>query len=348
MGRIFYGLMGDARGHLARAEILARELDRHEILFFGGGLAAHLKESGHRVEQAPMVETVLRGDRVDLGATAWSGARVLARAGSGIKLAAGLIERFDPDLIISDYELFTPLAAHRLNRRAVSLDHQHILTNCSGQPGLGGSRFLTTGLIRLLFSRADHFLITSFFRLPVRDPDRTELFPPLLSPDLSGLKPSDGGHILVYLRPGGEDPILGLVADRPGGPHPVYGRGRGPGQPGLAFKAPSRQGFLEDLATCRYVITGGGHNLLSEARWLGKPVLARPPRHFYEQHLNAYFVERQGWGSYLPPGDDPEAALDRFEARLGGYREVLRDRPGWSNRPLVERLEELIGLGFSR
>ena len=46
----------------------------------------------------------------------------------------------------------------------------------------------------------------------------------------------------------------------------------------LEYRPRSNDGFVEDLRTARGVVTGGGFSLLSEAVYLGKPVLSIPLR----------------------------------------------------------------------
>ena len=65
------------------------------------------------------------------------------------------------------------------------------------------------------------------------------------------------------------------------------------------FKKNSEPGFLDDLASCRYVVCGGSHTLLSEALYYGKPVISFPIKGAFEQFLNAFYLERLGYGRYF-------------------------------------------------
>ncbi len=64
----------------------------------------------------------------------------------------------------------------------------------------------------------------------------------------------------------------------------------------LTYRPFSEQGFIDDLRTCRALITGGGFSLLAEAVYLHKPILAVPLAGQAEQQLNARYVERLGYG----------------------------------------------------
>ena len=155
MSRICYGLMGDARGHLSRALAIAQEMPHHEFLFIGGGKVQILKERGYRVEEIPMISTVIRNNRVDFAATLAHDLISLGRLGPAIKKVMGLIKAYDPQVIISDYEFVTPRAAKLMGRPCVSLGNEHLFTQCvyDPPPGQRLSRNLTCFSVRHLFQR---------------------------------------------------------------------------------------------------------------------------------------------------------------------------------------------------
>jgi UDP:flavonoid glycosyltransferase YjiC (YdhE family) len=94
----------------------------------------------------------------------------------------------------------------------------------------------------------------------------------------------------------------------------------------IDYRPRSNEGFVEDLRTARGVVAGGGFSLLSEAVYLGKPVLAMPLHGQFEQLLNGRYLEREGYG-VCATEVTPEVLgdyLDRlgdFEAALGGYKQ---------------------------
>jgi uncharacterized protein (TIGR00661 family) len=54
--------------------------------------------------------------------------------------------------------------------------------------------------------------------------------------------------------------------------------------------------FVHDLARCACVVSTAGHQLISEACFLGKPMLAIPEPGQYEQYINAFYLEKVGGG----------------------------------------------------
>ena len=54
--------------------------------------------------------------------------------------------------------------------------------------------------------------------------------------------------------------------------------------------------FVHDLAHCDRLVASAGHQLICEAHFFQKPLLAVPEPGQYEQHINAWYVQRNGLG----------------------------------------------------
>jgi uncharacterized protein (TIGR00661 family) len=199
-------------------------------------------------------------------------------------------------------------------------------------------------VMRGLFSKAGHFLVISFFRLPPVNPLTTEVFPPIIKRAITEQKPSEGEHVVVYQTSETFEqllPVLKTMDIR----FLIYGFGKRPSRGNLIFKERSEESFAEDLASCLYVIANGGHNVLSEALYLGKPVFVFPIGNHYEQFTNAYFVDKLGYGSYSLGRSGSSTLLKGFQSRLDAYRAVIKSGDFFGNARLVQRLEELIEWG---
>jgi len=266
----------------------------------------------------------------------------LGRMGPAFKEVRTLIKDFDPHLIISDYEFVTLKVARLMGRPCVSIDNQHLLTHCRYDPPPGQrlSRYLTCALIRYLFSNASRYLVTSFHSLPPINRALTEVFPPLIKQKLQEYQPTTGDHALVYLR---GDNLARLIKQLKQSKRTflIYGLGEKPPNGNLFFKKTSEDGFLHDLATCHYVITNGGHSLISEALYLGKPVLCHPIKLFYEQFFNAYFLKINGFGDYSLDNACRMDIIENFEAKVDQYRARIKAGNFFGNKLVAARLDEL-------
>ncbi|AGW15204.1 glycosyltransferase family protein [Megalodesulfovibrio gigas] len=342
MARIVYGVMGDSRGHLSRSLAVAGELSRHEIIFAGGGLVETVRQQGYRSISLPMLGTILRNGAVDTMATLANTARELLRRRATLAALRRELEALRPDLVVTDYEYFTPLAARQLGLPCISIDHQHVVTHTRYEtpPGQRWNRLCTSLPIRLLFSNAERFLVSSFFAPPVAEPARVELFGPVLRPQPLQYTAGTGEHVLVYLRGASLKAVTELLDGRERR-YVIYGFGEGRGTANCAFKKASVDGFLEDLTTAAAVLSNGGHSLLSESFHFGKPVCCVPTGMFYEQYLNAWFVEQLGYGRLMPDIARREI-LDDFEARIPAFAANLAGKSFHGNAALAARVEALL------
>lgn len=323
MARIVWGLMGDSRGHLTRALIMAGELERHEILFVGGGCAGELRQLGHRVFAVPMPETILRDNKVRSLATASHFLRLALGRGEVLRGLADELARFKPDLAVTDYEFYLPRAARMLGLPCVSFGHQHMLTKCrmTLPPGQLLNRAATLASIRLLFSVPERYFVTSFFPARAKGSD-TKVLPPILRPDVAQLSPRQGDAVVAYFRAGPPSGLLEAL-EKTGREVLVYGQGALPGSGRVRFRASGRASFLEDLAGSAYVVASGGHNIISEALHLGKPVLAAPVDMFYEQAVNAWHLRLLGYGDSADAAQSAHKFVAGFEGRFSDYAEKL-------------------------
>ena len=90
--------------------------------------------------------------------------------------------------------------------------------------------------------------------------------------------------------------------------------------------------------TARGVITGGGFSLLSEAVYLGKPVLSVPLGGQFEQLMNARYLHREGFGMCAPAID--AATLSSFLDELDSYHERLEAYVQDGNLEAIDTITE--------
>ena len=80
---------------------------------------------------------------------------------------------------------------------------------------------------------------------------------------------------------------------------------------------------------------------MTEALHLGKPYLAMPIGHQFEQIFNAYWLEKSGYGAYWE--DLNKERVESFLYNLPGYRERLSALPRPGERGAAgENLQALV------
>ncbi len=147
---------------------------------------------------------------------------------------------------------------------------------------------------------SDHYVISTFFYPPVRK-ERTTLVPPILRDEILAArsKVRRGDHLLVY-QTAETNSKLPEILQATGLECRIYGMRRNIKEEqiegNLHYLPFSEDGFINDLATARGVIAGGGFTLMGEAVYLRKPMLSVPLVGQFEQILNALYLQKLGYG----------------------------------------------------
>ena len=352
--RVLYGVMGNTYGHVMRTQaIVERLMPEHEFYFVGGGRVPEaLGKRGWNVLEVPVLRTVHRHGKVSVLRVIGQIAGRLLDAPRVVRQVGKLIEDFRPDLAFCDREFFVPIACRWKGLPCVSLDHSHVLKACRYPVPVSERVSWALAMLNdyLLFDLTRRHLIVSFFHPPLRRRmrgrgDVDELLPPVLRPAVTTIAPKAGEHVLVYQTSATFKPLLEPLAklDRP---VIVYGYGTETEhrKGNLLFKPYSDAGILEDLAGCAYAVVNGGHNLICEALYFGKPVLCFPITRLFEQFINAWHVRALGYGDFCTESRPEREVFDAFEARLTGYRAAVAAAAGSfdGTARVVARVREVI------
>lgn len=329
MARILYGIHGTGHGHAMRGLTIARALPQHEFLFVANDDAVSVLEPEFNVARLPNLGTVFKNYKVDLPATIKKALPILMRRKRYVREALGMIEKFRPDACMTDLEYFVPRAAEKAGLPCLTLDHQHIITCCEHHlpPDMLWDAFLQGITPRWLFRPTDANLIISFYAPPVLPRYNAIVAPPILRDKVISQPVSDAGHILVYQSNSTDRALIDFLLSATARTAYVYGYGQNTGREGnVVFMPRSEDEFLRLLAGCSYVIQGGSHTLMSEALYLGKPVLSIPLLAMVEQRFNAYYLEKLGYGRQArmeqlnkPFLEEFEASLDTFKKNIAGH-----------------------------
>lgn len=348
--RIVYGVHGYGRGHATRALAVVRSLSqRHEVLLFAGGDAHETLGAYFPVRQIPCLTFAYhRGRRSNWRTFARNLPLMLDLAQSGpiARRVTEEIRAFAPDAVICDAEPWTSAAGQQLGVPRIGFDHFGVLVHCRVRLPFAdwlrsfGDRLLYRALVRW----PERVLVSSFF---AAEPKRSgvRVIGPLLGDQVEALEPAPGDHLLAYFNQGSVQVSTALLATlaQLGREVRLYGLGRVGTMGPLTFRAPNRESFLSDLASCRAVLSTAGNQLIGEAIALAKPVLAIPEA-TVEQRLNAREIVRLGIGESLDLGRLTTTAVLAFLARAEEYaaraRELGSDGRAlaleWIERWLVE------------
>lgn len=350
--RILYGVVGEGMGHAMRSRVVLEHLlaAGHEVEIMASGRAAEFlhKRFADRgeVHRIHGLHIVYEDNRVRKGSTLWS--NVLAGLSAVPRQIAAyfeLIADFKAQVVISDFESWTYHYAKMHGLPILSIDNMQILNRCEIDPALiegYQSQFeISKAFVKSKLPFCDHYLITTFFRPPLRKPDTT-LFPPILRPEILAAVRRDGEHLLVYQTAEGQTSLLDAL-HKTGLECRVYGARRNlereKVEGSLRFRPFSETGFIDDLASARGVIAGGGFTLMGETVFLRKPMLSVPIGGQFEQVLNGKYLQSLGYGRFADSLDDPKHVRDFIEA-IPQCQEQLAGYTQQGNRELLSAVDQ--------
>jgi uncharacterized protein (TIGR00661 family) len=323
--RIIYSVCGEGMGHAIRAKVILHHLTKkHEVHIFASDRAyTYLSQHFDNVYEIGGFNTVYEDNEVQNTKTFIKGMKDLpGDLKKSLRLMYSVAKAVKPQVIISDFEFYSNLLSKILRLPLISLDNMHVLTQAElDVPSeFRTERIAAEGVVRSFIQLPAVYLITSYFYPPLKNPEKSKYFPPVLREEIMNLKPYKGDHVLVYQTSDSNWKLLEILK-KFDDEFIVYGFHQEGRDENLRFKKFNEDEFFQDLAQARAVITNGGFTLISEALYLGKPVLSVPVKKQFEQILNAIYLERLGYGEFHQ--DLEEEDIANFLSNLEKYRKNI-------------------------
>lgn len=319
MKKILYGVCGISNGHTYRQLPTLDHLAKsNKVMVFAYGDSLRFFSShfaNHKnVKVVEVAVPYYVGSRtgVDFDASA----KLAAESGVdyiGINnRALGAAYRYlgKADLVISDYEPVCAQYAYAYTVPLLTIDQQSKYLSGDFPDELNNQTYVDEVVrLRMFFPVASARIACSFFKVAeLQNAEKVLCCPPVLRKELSSIKSSskrEANKILVYLTaqkglkqslPNLIDVLStqknvnfyvftskGALAEKLNLPSNIKLREHGDGE------------FQTLLRTCSGIIATAGHGLLSEAMYLGIPVLALPLP-LYEQQMNAEVISKNRFG----------------------------------------------------
>ncbi len=252
-------------------------------------------------------------------------------------------KEFQPALIISDFESFTFFFAKFHKIPLISIDNIQVINRCKLDFSIPKSELpnyqIAKNIIKAKVPNANYYLITSFFNAEIIKP-KTEIIPPILRDKIIKSTTSIGKHILVYQTSDSQNNIVSLLNQISNDIFYVYGFNRNENCGNVILKKFSEEGFIEDLASAKAIISNGGFSLISEAVYLKKPVCSIPIKGQFEQFVNAAYIEKCGYGRYFK-----EFILDSIKSFLydiNYFQKKLNEYKQDGNNATFKKINEVI------
>ncbi|MEO1174377.1 MAG: glycosyltransferase family protein [Myxococcota bacterium] len=306
MATIIYGLAGEGRGQAMRAKTVIEHLraQNHRVIIYTFGQALEVLEplyAGTEVEvnAIPGLRWGYLNGKVSFFKTTFQALPLLAQIPFWAHRISKRMKQERADLILSDFEPITIHAAKLAGIPLWSLDHQRFLVHCDlGKlPTFEAFRvWCMRTAIRIVHGSPDRMLISGFYLPELKKPNpHIERVGILMRPAVLAAKPTRGEHLLAYMRRDCPDAFLEMLATC-GREVRLYGLGERPPRGGIVFKATDPYTFIDDLASSYGLICTAGNQLIGEAMYMSKAVLALPEASNSEQQMNAHLLRMSGAG----------------------------------------------------
>ena len=260
---------------------------------------------------------------------------------------------FAPEAVVSDFDSFAYLYAKRHGLPILSIDNQQIISRTKLDPEVKkGQRVdyqLTKAFIRAKLPGCDHYLVTTFFRPPIRKKYQgdTELVPPILRKTIldSKKKAHFGDHVIVYQTSTSDKELIPALNSIGSEKFIIYGLRKNAVHDNRTLKDFSEVGFIKigvgESGRCERRAVADRRSTLPRKTDLQragpKPVRANPeralprdprlrPRSAESRLAVAPFVSGRARSLRIARGE-AQTARQRRAARVGGPRdETLREK----------------------
>jgi len=352
--KILYGVCGEGLGHAMRSAVVARHLAGlgHSVQFCCSPgrafdyLAERFPEPGRVVPVAGFSLAIHKNALSPVLTLATNFARQLAAVPIGHFLASRKIA--PPDVVLSDFEPLSARYAHLLGKPLVAVDNIHFMSRFVHNRDLipaadRGAAALMHTVVALAVPGAREYLVTSIAGAAPYKP-RTSLHYPILRPEILDCEPSEDDHILVYFNDQHDHRATCAELFDVDAAFRVYGALPASTEARTTRNVTlcpfSEEAFISDLASCQAVISGAGFTLMSEAIFLGKPLLAVPFVGQFEQMLNANYLGALSYG--MRADRVTSSSVASFLADLPSYKSALSRYHHDHNRALLSAVEQAV------
>ena len=349
--RCLFVVQGEGRGHMTQALAMRGLLASagHEVVSVLMGRSARREVPGFFTRKIGAPVTCFDSpnfvcDGRDRAVRLWpTVVRNLRRAGAfrrSLRTIEAAVRAACPDVVVNFFE---PMAGvyYRLRRPAppmVCVGHQYMFHHPAYPfpPGRRLERWAARWFTDLTAPAPARRLALSFYPAPDLPAARLGVVPPLLRPEVF-VQPTDRREpfFLVYLlNRGYADEILRWHEAHPDVVLHCFWDDAEHSDPyrydaTLTFHRLDDERFLAMMARCSGLVTTAGFESVSEAMYLGRPVLMVPVEGHFEQQCNARDAAAAGAGlhaarfeidrliAYLPAYRSPAPAFGRWTSRAG-------------------------------
>lgn len=338
---VFYCVCGEGMGHSIRTGVIVDKLKEifDVYIFTHGNAYNYLDSKFDHVYKIGGFNTVYINNKVDNVKTLVS---ALRRNPHNLKSNYDELYKkareLSPDVIVTDFEIYSTYVSKLLNIPLISLDNMHIITQAEiSYPQNQRIEMLKAkAVIKTYVVKPKIHIITSFFYPKIRSKKNAVIYPPIIREDILRLEPTTEDHIIVYQTSKESIKLVKRLKALKNEKFIVYGFNKEEIDGNLTYKLFNENEFYDDLASAKAVVCNGGFTFISEAISLKKPIYSVPAIGNFEQLLNGYYVQKLGYGEYHDRMSVKR--LEKFLKKLPIYQEKLSKVKKTDNDGIIKEL----------
>lgn len=203
-----------------------------------------------------------------------------------------------PDYVFTDYECNVAKYAYARNLPLIGMEQHSKFLFLDTDDSVMSNKYNVneeSSRLRFFFPKVDYRIISSFF--PIKKISNALLLPPIFNLDTERVESQN--FILCYFSPYVSDmhffdKIYNMIKNDKSNKYVVYTKFLFPNDDNIVVKRFSDE-FKSELAKCKCLISTAGHQLISEAIYLEKPMYLMPIDTF-EQNYSNLMVKKYSLG----------------------------------------------------
>lgn len=338
---VFYCVCGEGMGHAIRTGVIVDRIqDKYDVHIFSSDRAyKYLSSKFDNVYEIGGFNTVYINNKVQNLKTL---SDALKKNPTNMKIGYENLYKkaaeLKPDVIVTDFEIYSTVVSKLRGIPLISLDNMHIITQTKIDFPIDhlGEMLKAVGVIKTYVVKPKIYIMTSFFYPKIRPRKNAVIYPPIIREDIMKLEPKEGNHIIVYQTSRESGRLVKRLKSLKNEKFIVYGFNKKEIDGNLTFKEFNEDEFYDDLASSKAVICNGGFTFISEAIYLKKPIYSVPAIGNFEQTLNGYYVQKLGYGEYHETMSAKRVA--GFLKRIPIYRKRLAKVKKTNNDGIINEL----------
>lgn len=303
MKRIFYSLPGEGLGHAARTKAIIDRLEHEVHIFTWGEAFDFFKKQNypylHKIAGIPFGRD--SKNKIQIFKTIKNFISFLFKYRKSFKEILEFYEEIQPDLFVVDFEPILPRVARKIKAKYLSIDNQHKFSHCKIDDLPTNLRFFAYWMgmyTEINVPDPTEIIISTFYHSAVKKTGNVTLVNCFMRKEFDKYKSIAGDYILVYYKNSCGPKILEILNELDISNVKVYNCPEQNRKYGFEYHDTSNESFIAALAGCQAIFCGSGNQLLGESAFYGKPIFTIPEPNQPEQLINAYYVDKMGYGAY--------------------------------------------------